>query len=328
MRTLIRLERVTKRYDEDIVIHPIDLSIYEGEFLTLLGPSGCGKTTLLRTIAGFEQLTDGEIYLEDEPMKGQPPYRRNMNMVFQQYALFPHMNVEDNILFGLRMKKVPTQEQEKRLAEVLEYTQLKDYRKRFPQQLSGGQQQRVAIARAIINRPKVLLLDEPLGALDYQLRKGLQLELKNLQKQLGITFIYVTHDQEEALMMSDRIVILNAGKIEQIGTPLEIYNRPRTLFAAKFIGENNIFQQGNRIFSVRPEAITISSASESTNRNSQKQGEILDVVFTGATNKVYIAPSNETAVILVYDAIKGTPQWRKGQAVKLSWQELDEVDLS
>jgi len=322
METMIRVENIAKGYDNEQIIHPLTLSVYEGEFLTLLGPSGCGKTTLLRMIAGFEEPDSGEIFLAEKPVKDKPPYQRDVNMVFQQYALFPHMNVEQNILFGLQMKKVSKDEQQLRLREVLEYTQLKDFCKRMPTQLSGGQQQRVAIARAIINRPKVLLLDEPLGALDYQLRKSLQLELKNLQRKLKITFIYVTHDQEEALVMSDRIVIMNKGRIEQIGTPETVYNTPKSLFTAKFIGENNIFRQGERVFCVRPENVHISIADGIEG----KSATIRDVVFTGNYHKIYMLAEGETTPILTYDYGNQT-KWAAKQQVVISWLPESEVTL-
>ncbi|WP_368248649.1 ABC transporter ATP-binding protein [Intestinimonas butyriciproducens] len=217
------------------------MEIYEGEFLTLLGPSGCGKTTTLRMIAGFEDATSGIIKVQGERVENKEPYQRDVNTVFQNYALFPHMTVFDNVAYGLTIKKVPKDEIRQRVAEMLELVQLTDYERRKPDELSGGQKQRVAIARALINRPKVLLLDEPLGALDLKLRKQMQIELKRLQKKLGITFVYVTHDQEEALTMSDRIAVMNAGVIEQLGTPMEIYDHPLTRFVAGFIGESNIF---------------------------------------------------------------------------------------
>ena len=219
----------------------MNMEIYEGEFLTLLGPSGCGKTTTLRMIAGFEDATSGIIKVQGERVENKEPYQRDVNTVFQNYALFPHMTVFDNVAYGLTIKKVPKDEIRQRVAEMLELVQLTDYERRKPDELSGGQKQRVAIARALINRPKVLLLDEPLGALDLKLRKQMQIELKRLQKKLGITFVYVTHDQEEALTMSDRIAVMNAGVIEQLGTPMEIYDHPLTRFVAGFIGESNIF---------------------------------------------------------------------------------------
>ncbi len=240
--TIVELRNVDKEFDGVKVVKRMDLEVKEGEFLTLLGPSGCGKTTTLRMIAGFEQSTSGEILLEGSDVCGLKPNERNVNTVFQNYALFPHLNVEDNIAFGLVEKKVPKAEIKERVAEMLHLVQLEGMEKRKPHQMSGGQKQRVAIARALINEPKVLLLDEPLGALDLKLRKQMQLELKHLQQKLGITFIYVTHDQEEALTMSDRIAVMNGGVIEQIGTPDEVYNHPKTKFVASFVGESNIFE--------------------------------------------------------------------------------------
>lgn len=240
--TIVQLVDAVKCFDKDEnpVVKGISLDIKRGEFLTILGPSGCGKTTTLRVIAGFEQLTSGKLYIDKEEVSKKQPYERCVNTVFQSYALFPHMNVYNNIAFGLTMKKVSKDEIHKRVMELLKIVRLEGYEHRMPNQLSGGQKQRVAIARAIINNPKVLLLDEPLGALDLKLRKEMQLELKHLQKKLGITFVYVTHDQEEALTMSDRIAVMNAGNIEQLGTPEEIYERPATKFVADFIGETNL----------------------------------------------------------------------------------------
>ena len=239
--SIVSLIDVEKRFGSNLVVRKMNMEIYEGEFLTLLGPSGCGKTTTLRMIAGFEDATSGIIKVQGERVENKEPYQRDVNTVFQNYALFPHMTVFDNVAYGLTIKKVPKDEIRQRVAEMLELVQLTDYERRKPDELSGGQKQRVAIARALINRPKVLLLDEPLGALDLKLRKQMQIELKRLQKKLGITFVYVTHDQEEALTMSDRIAVMNAGVIEQLGTPMEIYDHPLTRFVAGFIGESNIF---------------------------------------------------------------------------------------
>ena len=218
--SIVSLIDVEKRFGSNLVVRKMNMEIYEGEFLTLLGPSGCGKTTTLRMIAGFEDATSGIIKVQGERVENKEPYQRDVNTVFQNYALFPHMTVFDNVAYGLTIKKVPKDEIRQRVAEMLELVQLTDYERRKPDELSGGQKQRVAIARALINRPKVLLLDEPLGALDLKLRKQMQIELKRLQKKLGITFVYVTHDQEEALTMSDRIAVMNAGVIEQLGTPM------------------------------------------------------------------------------------------------------------
>ncbi|WP_455056448.1 ABC transporter ATP-binding protein [Jutongia sp.] len=241
MNTIVDIKGVNKIYGTNHVVKDLNLQVEEGEFLTLLGSSGCGKTTTLRMIAGFEEPTTGSITVEGEPIEDKEPYERDVNTVFQSYALFPHMTIYDNVAYGLKMKKVAKKEIKERVLEMLEMVQLSGFEKRYPSQLSGGQKQRVAIARALINRPKVLLLDEPLGALDLKLRKQMQLELKRLQKKLNITFIYVTHDQEEALTMSDRIAIMHDGVMDQIGSPTEIYERPATKFVATFIGETNVF---------------------------------------------------------------------------------------
>ena len=238
---IIVLEGVEKRFGSNLVVKNLDLEVAEGEFLTLLGPSGCGKTTTLRMIAGFEEASAGIIKVEGERVENKEPFERNVNTVFQNYALFPHMTVFNNIAYGLTIKKVPKAEIKERVTEMLKMVQMEPYAKRKPDELSGGQKQRVAIARALVNRPKVLLLDEPLGALDLKLRKQMQIELKRLQKKLGITFIYVTHDQEEALTMSDRIAVMHGGVLEQLDVPTEIYEHPKTRFVAGFIGESNIF---------------------------------------------------------------------------------------
>ena len=240
MGKIVEIEGVNKIYGSNHVVRDLNLSIEEGEFLTLLGSSGCGKTTTLRMIAGFEEPTSGTIMVEGERVEDKEPFERNVNTVFQSYALFPHKTIYDNIAYGLKMKKVPKAEIKERVTEMMDMVQLSGFEKRYPSQLSGGQKQRVAIARALINRPRVLLLDEPLGALDLKLRKQMQLELKRLQKKLNITFIYVTHDQEEALTMSDRIAVMHDGIIDQLASPTEIYEHPATKFVATFIGETNI----------------------------------------------------------------------------------------
>ena len=229
---LLELKNITKRFGETDVLNGITLSIEKGEFITFLGASGCGKTTTLRIIAGLEQPDSGSVFLDGKEVTGLSPNERDVNTVFQNYALFPHMNVEANVGYGLKIKKVPKGEMKKRVHEMLELVQLQGYEKRMPSELSGGQKQRVAIARALVNSPKLLLLDEPLGALDLKLRRAMQIELKRLQKKLGITFLYITHDQEEAINMSDRIVVMKNGRFEQIGTPDEIYNHPRTSYVA------------------------------------------------------------------------------------------------
>lgn len=242
MANAIELIDVCKQFDGQVVLNNINLEIEENEFLTLLGPSGCGKTTTLRIIGGFETADSGQVLFDGKDMGDTPAYERNINTVFQKYALFNHLNVFDNIAFGLKLKKIPKDEIKERVLEMLRLVNLKGFENRRIDQLSGGQQQRVAIARALVNEPKILLLDEPLGALDLKLRKEMQVELKNIQKRVGITFIYVTHDQEEALTMSDKIIVMNDGIIQQIGTPIDIYNEPINDFVARFIGESNILE--------------------------------------------------------------------------------------
>jgi len=308
--TLIQLKRIHKSFGAQKVISELDLDVYDGEFLTLLGPSGCGKTTILRMIDGFEFPDDGEILLDGEDLVGIPANRRATNTVFQSYALFPHLSVRENVGFGLRMRKVPKAEAAKRVDEALALLQLESLAGRRPSQLSGGQQQRVAIARGLVNQPRVLLLDEPLGALDLHLRRQMQLELRKFQKTLGITFIYVTHDQEEALTMSDRIAVMNGGRIEQIDTPDEIYLRPRTRFAADFLGGAN-FLEGSltpagrggsfscegavfplvnisgkpSAFTVRPEFVRLSSTAP---EGPSIRGLVKACVFMGQVSRVSV----------------------------------------
>jgi spermidine/putrescine transport system ATP-binding protein len=254
----VELAGVTKRFGEFVAVDDLTLDIYEGEFFSLLGPSGCGKTTTLRMIAGFEEPTEGGISVAGDPVRGVPPYRRPVNTVFQSYAIFPHLNVFDNVAFGLRRSGVKGEELRRRVIDACEMVQLSGFEKRKPNMLSGGQQQRVALARALVNRPKVLLLDEPLGALDLKLRKEMQLYLKDLQHEVGITFIYVTHDQEEALTMSDRIAVMNEGKVQQVADPPTLYERPNNRFVADFIGQTNVFAgtveavDGSRVTLVTP----------------------------------------------------------------------------
>ncbi len=237
---IIRLQDISKKFEDDVILDSINLSIKDKEFMTFLGPSGCGKTTTLRIIAGFLEADSGQVIFEGKDINSLPPHKRQVNTIFQRYALFPHLNVYDNIAFGLRVKKMKEKHIAKKVGEMLELVNLKGFQKRNISSLSGGQQQRVAIARALAVEPRVLLLDEPLGALDLKLRKDMQVELKNIQKRMGITFIYVTHDQQEALSMSDTVVVMNDGRIQQIGTPIDIYNEPKNAFVADFIGESNI----------------------------------------------------------------------------------------
>ncbi|MEI4800575.1 ABC transporter ATP-binding protein [Bacillus sp. NPDC077411] len=327
MKNIIKVEAVEKHFGNQVIIPPLSLDIKEGEFLTILGPSGCGKTTLLRMIAGFEKPTKGVISLDEETINDLPPYKRHMNLVFQHYALFPHMTVEKNIRFGLKMQKVSEAEQQERAEEAIRLTQLTEFRNRKPAKLSGGQQQRVAIARAIVNNPRVLLLDEPLGALDFKLRKDLQRELKNLQRNLGITFIYVTHDQEEAMSMSDRIVVMNKGHIEQIGTPKEIYHKPETLFVATFIGENNIIQTGENYVAVRPENVKVRSVEESSTEGYQF-GHIEDIEFVGNMEKLYIRDEKTGELLMAYQSAEEAKQWNIGDNVYVGWEKEDEVTLN
>jgi len=336
----VELVNVTKRFDEVIAVDNVSLRIEDGEFFSLLGPSGCGKTTTLRMIAGFETPTQGEICIQGELMGLTPPFQRNTNMVFQNYALFPHMSVGENVSFGLEMKKVPKEEIARRVEEALELVRLPAFGKRRPDQLSGGQQQRVALARALINRPGVLLLDEPLGSLDLKLRKQMQLELKGLQHRIGITFVYVTHDQEEALTMSDRIAVMEQGRALQVGTPTEIYERPASRFVADFIGETNFlegtvlkrdgtyvvvdvagmpavlalsaeeFAPSKRVtVAVRPEKITIRE-EEHRRENNCCQGTIESVVYIGTdTNYVVRLASGATMRVREQNI---APSLRKG----------------
>lgn len=254
-RVAVELSGVTKSFGEFVAVDDLTLEIYEGEFFSLLGPSGCGKTTTLRMIAGFEEPTEGRISVAGEPVQGVPPYRRPVNTVFQSYAIFPHLNVFDNVAFGLRRSGVKGDELRLRVTEACAMVQLEGFEKRKPTALSGGQQQRVALARALVNRPKVLLLDEPLGALDLKLRKEMQLELKSLQNEVGITFVYVTHDQEEALTMSDRIAVMNEGRVEQVADPNTLYESPRNSFVASFIGQTNAFS--GTVESVNADRVTL-----------------------------------------------------------------------
>jgi spermidine/putrescine transport system ATP-binding protein len=327
-------------------VDDISLGIAPGEFLTLLGASGSGKTTTLRMIAGFEQPTEGEILMMGSSIVSLPPYKRDINTVFQHYALFPHMSVRANVGYGLRMKGVPADDRERRVSDALSMVKLDQLGHRSPRHLSGGQQQRVALARALINRPRLLLLDEPLGALDLKLRKEMQLELKQLQTRLGITFVYVTHDQEEALTMSDRIVLMRQGRIEQVGTPRDLYDRPATRYVADFIGETNIlsgtvvrgFPQAVALrvgdfllqgwsdaelpvgstawLSVRPEAITITAGNEGPVGSGELTGTIMDALYTGSLMRAHI--TLDGGQVVVANAPAGSSP-TPGQRVRLSW---------
>lgn len=259
---VLRLDNIYKAFAETSVLNGISLEVEKGEFITLLGSSGCGKTTTLRIIAGLEQADSGCVWLDGQDITNVVPNKRDVNTVFQNYALFPHMTVEDNIAYGLKLRKLPGKVISAKVEEMLKLVQLEGYGNRMPDQLSGGQRQRVAIARAVVNEPKVLLLDEPLGALDLKLRRQMQLELKRIQKQLGITFIYITHDQEEAINMSDRIAVMRNGKFEQIGTPNEIYYKPQTAYVADFVGNANIYRKNGQTFAIRAENVLMDSEPE------------------------------------------------------------------
>jgi spermidine/putrescine transport system ATP-binding protein len=312
VRVAIELESVWKRFGEHAAVGGVSLSIAEGDFFSLLGPSGCGKTTTLRMIAGFVAPDEGRVLLQGDDVTTVPPNKRPVNMVFQQYALFPHMTVYDNVAFGLKMAHVPRAEHKARVTEILRVVSLDGYERRRPRQLSGGQQQRVALARALVNRPAALLLDEPLGALDVKLRRHMQLELKRIQNELGTTFVYVTHDQEEALAMSDRIAVMNEGHVEQLGTPREIYEHPASAFVADFVGTVNVLNVGDGEISVRPERIRI------LREGGRLDGVVADVVYLGVYRQFHV----DTAagrVVSVRLADEPLDHVEPGSAVSLSW---------
>ena len=318
---LIEIRNLSKSFGEVKAVDGVSLDIEAGEFITLLGPSGSGKTTVLRMIAGFEKPDAGTITLNGADITNLPPYERDINTVFQDYALFPHMDVITNIEYGLRVKKVPKPERESKAREALAQVRLSGYENRKPSQLSGGQRQRVALARALVNRPSVLLLDEPLGALDLKLREQMQLELKELQREVGITFIFVTHDQEEALTMSDRIAAFNNGKIEQIASPREIYERPQTRFVAEFIGKVNSLEIEGRRVQIRPEHVKVSRSAPSHERSFS--GALRDVIFVGATTRYIV----DTPIGLI-TALNCESGIRIGDAVTASWSASQEFSES
>lgn len=334
-KAIVEIKNVNKIYADNHVVHDLNLTIYEGEFLTMLGPSGCGKTTILRMIGGFEEPSGGEILVEGENVEEKEPFERNVNTVFQSYALFPHLNIFKNIAYGLKMKKVPREEIKKRVQEMLELVQLNGYDKRYPGQLSGGQKQRVAIARALINNPRVLLLDEPLGALDLKLRKEMQLELKNLQKKLGITFVYVTHDQEEALTMSDRIAVMNRGYLDQLDTPEGIYEKPGTKFVADFIGESNIFEATIKEITEDRVRLGIEIGEVLAGRAGKMDFEVPEMVHICVRPEKMLFSREETEgfwlrgivkeQIYVGNIIKSNVTLENGQTVKISRMDVDDV---
>ncbi len=329
----VRLLNVSRHFGSVRAVDNLMLDIYDGEFFSLLGPSGSGKTTCLRLIAGFEQPTAGSIQLFGSEVAGVPPYDRDVNTVFQDYALFPHMTVGDNIAYGLMIKKVPMKQRVERVREILEMVRLPGFEKRKPSQLSGGQRQRVALARALVNHPRVLLLDEPLGALDLKLRQQMQIELKAIQQKVGITFIFVTHDQEEALTMSDRIAVFNQGKIEQVGTPADVYEQPTTSFVAGFVGTSNVIDGtmaealtgSPQTFSVRPEKIRICPADTPIPDDSVgAAGVVRDVVYLGLFTRYLIELQQGMDVIVIEQNLETTSMdvmSARGRKVMLIWQK-------
>ena len=320
----IRLADLYKSYGDVAAVDGVDLEVAEDEFFTLLGPSGSGKTTTLRLIAGFETPDRGTVELGGEDVTGRPPYARDVNTVFQDYALFPHMTVQANVEYGLRIKKVPRDERRSRAAEALALVQLGEYGDRKPGQLSGGQRQRVALARAIVNRPKVLLLDEPLGALDLKLRQGMQVELKRIQREVGITFVYVTHDQEEALTMSDRLAVFDAGRIVQIGTPAEVYEAPATEFVAGFVGVSNVLERDGKRFTVRPEKIRIGAGGEG------ERGTIREVAYAGSFTRFVVELERGGELQVVQQNLDTTSDEvakQRGRAVTVGWRAENQQPL-
>jgi putative spermidine/putrescine transport system ATP-binding protein len=320
----VRLDGVRKTYGDVVAVDGIDLEIRAGEFFTLLGPSGSGKTTTLRLIAGFERPDEGRIELGGADVSNRPPYARDVNTVFQDYALFPHMTVAENVEYGLRVKHVPKAERSGRVEQALAIVQLAGLGRRKPGQLSGGQQQRVALARAIVNRPSVLLLDEPLGALDLKLRQGMQIELKRIQQEVGITFVYVTHDQEEALTMSDRIAVFNDGRIEQLGSPVDVYEHPVTEFVAGFVGVSNLLERDGRRLTVRPEKIRILEQNEATQTGDQvERGIIREVVYIGSVTRYIVDLDAGGALTVVRQNLEGfgsNTDENRGRPVQLAWR--------
>jgi putative spermidine/putrescine transport system ATP-binding protein len=314
-RTDVAVEGAVKRYGDVVAVAGVDLRIEAGEFFTLLGPSGSGKTTTLRMIAGFELPDAGRVRLGGRDVTRLAPYERDVNTVFQDYALFPHMTVGENVGYGLKVKKVPRGERARRVTDVLELVRLDGYESRKPVQLSGGQRQRVALARAIVNRPQVLLLDEPLGALDLKLRQEMQVFLKGLQTELGITFVYVTHDQEEALTMSDRLAVFNHGRIEQLGAPADVYERPATEFVAGFVGVSNILERDGRRVSIRPERIRIGDDGAG------EPGVVSDVVFVGSFIRVLVDLDTGERLTVVRPNDGEAPE--HGARVRLAWRPGD-----
>jgi len=336
----VRLESVGKRFGDVLAVDGIDLDVRDGEFFSMLGPSGSGKTTTLRMIAGFERPTSGRVLLHGVDVTDTPPFDRDVNTVFQDYALFPHMSVGDNVAYGLMVRKVPKAERVARVTEALRMVRLPGYETRKPSQLSGGQRQRVALARSLVNRPRVLLLDEPLGALDLKLREEMQIELKAIQQQVGITFIYVTHDQEEALTMSDRLAVFNEGRIEQVGAPADVYEQPATRFVAGFVGTSNLLSGPvaeaiigrSGTFTVRPEKIRITDpSSEVAADENSALGHIRDVVYLGSDTRFIVALDAGADLVVTRQnlATSSTEALAlQGQAVRLVWKRQHDLPVA
>lgn len=318
--SILQLRQIRKSFDNTEVLKGIDLEVAQGEFITLLGASGCGKTTTLRIIAGLELPDAGQVILEGQDITNREPNKRDVNTVFQNYALFPHMNVSDNVGYGLKIRKVPKAEIERKVEQALRLVQLEEYGKRMPDQLSGGQKQRIAIARAVINEPKVLLLDEPLGALDLKLRRQMQLELKRLQKRLGITFIYITHDQEEAINMSDRIGVMHEGILEQLGTPNEVYYQPKTSYVADFVGNANILHKNGETFAIRSENILMNGEAVCT-----QEAVVVEKSFAGGQLRIlFRLPDGQTITASRYGIDNDL---QPGQKVQIGWDAKDAVKV-
>jgi len=320
----VRLAALRKAYGEVVAVDGVDLEIAPGEFFTLLGPSGSGKTTTLRLIAGFERPDEGTIELAGQDVSGRPPYLRDVNTVFQDYALFPHMTVAENVGYGLRVKGIRKADRRRKVEEALELVRLAGFGERKPAQLSGGQRQRVALARAVVNSPRVLLLDEPLGALDLKLREQMQLELKRIQQEIGITFLYVTHDQEEALTMSDRIAVFNEGRIEQVDPPAELYEHPATEFVAGFVGVSNVLERGGRRFTVRPEKIHMVADSEPATPGLESEtGRVREVVYAGMVTRYLVDLDQGGELTAVRQNLETTSRdvlEERGRRVRLEWR--------
>ena len=320
----VRLVDLTRRFGDVTAVDGISLEIARGEFFTMLGPSGSGKTTTLRLIAGFEQPDGGRIELAGSDVTARPPYARDVNTVFQDYALFPHMTVRENVEYGLRIRKVARAERRERAEEALAMVRLEGYGARKPAQLSGGQRQRVALARAIVNRPQVLLLDEPLGALDLKLRQEMQVELKRIQGEVGITFVYVTHDQEEALTMSDRLAVFDSGRIEQVGTPADVYEHPANEFVAGFVGVSNVVERDGRRFTIRPEKVRLLGEDEEGGALHVEEGTVRDVAYVGMVTRylVELDAGGELQVVRQNLEISSQEaQEFQGRRVRVAWHE-------